>query len=71
MSLQLRRRKTPKTLSGIETPVKPSGQAKTYAGKHLKPYQGLKLPSSAIAYFMIFAGKHLKPYQGLKHRIDS
>ena len=36
------RRKTPKTLSGIETDVLATGRLLIGAGKHLKPYQGLK-----------------------------
>ena len=40
------------------------------AGKHLKPYQGLK-PSgnSSCRLLEIRAGKHLKPYQGLKRML--
>ena len=36
------RRKTPKTLSGIETYAVISRRVQHCAGKHLKPYQGLK-----------------------------
>ena len=36
------RRKTPKTLSGIETARIASLELAIDAGKHLKPYQGLK-----------------------------
>ena len=36
------------------------------AGKHLKPYQGLKPVGLAPSASSSRAGKHLKPYQGLK-----
>ena len=36
-------RKTPKTLSGIETCIFDRAVTFIPAGKHLKPYQGLKL----------------------------
>ena len=35
-------RKTPKTLSGIETSLERIVTIASNAGKHLKPYQGLK-----------------------------
>ena len=62
-------RKTPKTLSGIETITTcPLGVKNERAGKHLKPYQGLKhaVASQISACVTVKAGKHLKPYQGLK-----
>jgi len=37
-----RRRKIPKTLSGIETTHPPLADRYFPAGKYLKPYQGLK-----------------------------
>ena len=36
------------------------------AGKHLKPYQGLKQAGDRMVETAGIAGKHLKPYQGLK-----
>ena len=41
-SVQCTCRKTPKTLSGIETLVKAVSVIGGIAEKHLKPYQGLK-----------------------------
>ena len=60
-------RKTPKTLSGIETSDEWRWLHKfCEAGKHLKPYQGLKPASRLGKPPAVAAGKHLKPYQGLK-----
>ena len=59
-------RKIPKTLSGIETHLLHLFAGIFYAGKYLKPYQGLKRDYNEIGYNGCFAGKHLKPYQGLK-----
>ena len=62
-------RKTPKTLSGIETLIQLGTNREgdqTLAGKHLKPYQGLKQVDRRSKPAHNQAGKHLKPYQGLK-----
>ena len=54
-SVQCTCRKTPKTLSGIETLVKAVSVIGGIAEKHLKPYQGLK--RWQLKYFKIIFGR--------------